>query len=147
MEFFGNQCPALPAFFTTTTGKLSFQSAGRSPLPESATISLVDDETALVHAIGEFLRESGFPVDAFSSQDAIDLAKEYPGRIDVLVTDVDMPGLRGPDLHSQIVEFQPEIRLSRGPSGYEIALRCALSAEPFRFIALLESLGQLQTGN
>jgi CheY-like chemotaxis protein len=44
----------------------------------SATILLVDDESALVHAIGEFLRESGYiGLDAFSSQDALDLAKEY----------------------------------------------------------------------
>ena len=68
-----------------------------SALPESATILLVDDETVLVHAIGEFLRESGFIVlDAFSSQHSLDLAKEYPGRIDVLVSDV---------------EFQPEIQV------------------------------------
>jgi hypothetical protein len=44
---------------------------------------LVDDETVLVHA-------------PFSSQDALDPAKEYPRRIDVLVSDV---------------EFQPEIQV------------------------------------
>jgi DNA-binding response OmpR family regulator len=46
---------------------------------DSDTILLVYDETALVHAIGEFLRASGYLVlDAFSSNDALDLAKEYP---------------------------------------------------------------------
>jgi hypothetical protein len=41
--------------------------------------------------------ESGFIVlDAFSSQDALDLAKEYPGWIDVPAGDV---------------EFQPEIQV------------------------------------
>ena len=73
---------------------------------------LVDDESVLVHAIGEFLRDSGHIVlDAFSSQDALALAKEHPGRIDLLITDVIMPGLRGPDLHGQIVELQPEIQV------------------------------------
>jgi two-component system cell cycle sensor histidine kinase/response regulator CckA len=71
----------------------------------SAVILLVDDEAALVHAIGEFLRECGFMVlDAFSSQDALALAQEYPGGIDVLVTDVVMPGIPGPDLHRQLLE-------------------------------------------
>jgi CheY-like chemotaxis protein len=91
---------------------LSFESVGRSPLPENCTILLVDDKTALVRAIGEFLRESGFiALDAFSSQDALDPAKEYPGHIDVLLSDVVMPGLRGPDLHHLIVEFQPKIKV------------------------------------
>jgi len=107
--YFGIDFPVVTA---PQSFPLSFESAGRSPLPESATILLVDDETALVHAIGEFLGESGFLIlDAFSSRDTLDLAKKYPGRIDVLVTDVVMPGPRGPDLHSQIVEFQPEIRV------------------------------------
>jgi hypothetical protein len=39
------------------------------------------------------------------------LAKEPPGRIDLLITNVLMPGLRGPDLHGQIVELQPEIQV------------------------------------
>lgn len=47
-------------------------SADSEDARESATILLVDDESALVHAIGEFLRESGYIVlDAFSSQDSL----------------------------------------------------------------------------
>jgi two-component system cell cycle sensor histidine kinase/response regulator CckA len=115
---------------------------------------LVDDETVLVHPIGEFLRESGFTVlDAFSSQDALDLAKEYPGRIDVLVSDVVMPGLRGPDLHQQIVEFQPEIQVffmsgyAGGPPDMKLPPGGLFLQKSFRFSALLESLRQLQSGN
>jgi FixJ family two-component response regulator len=133
---------------------LSFASVSRSPLPENATILLVDDETALVHAIGEYLRESGFLVlDAFSSQDALDLAKEYPGRIDVLVTDVVMTGLRGPDLHRQIIEFQPEIQVlfmsgyAEGLPDMKLPPGALFLQKPFRFSALLESLRRLQTGN
>jgi CheY-like chemotaxis protein len=72
----------------------------------------VDDEAALVHAIGEFLRESGFIVlDAFSSQDAPEIAKDHPGAIDILVTDVVMPGMRGPDLHRRVLELQPNLQV------------------------------------
>jgi len=97
---------------------LRFETSTADPSPGGATVLLVDDEAALVHAIGEFLRESGYLVlDAFSSQDALDLAKEHPRRIDVLITDVIMPGLQGPDLHRQIIELQPKIQV-RFMSGY-----------------------------
>jgi DNA-binding NtrC family response regulator len=100
---------------------------------------LVDDETVLVHAFGEFLRESGFIVlDAFSSQDALDLAKEYPGRIDVLVSDV---------------EFQPEIQVlfmsgyAEGLPDMKLPPGALFLQKPFRFSAPLESLRQLQSGS
>jgi hypothetical protein len=60
---------------------------------------------------------------------------------------------RGPDLHRQIVEFQPNpralyVRLGGGTPGYEIAPPGALFLQkPFRFSALLDSLHQLQSGN
>ena len=143
-----------PVVAAPQTFPLSFESAASSPLPESSTILLVDDEAALVHAIGEFLRESGFMVlDAFSPQDALDLAKEYPGRIDVLVSDVVMPGLRGPDLHHQIVEFQPEIKVlfmsgyAEGLPDMKLPPGAAFLQKPFRFSALLEGLRQLQSGD
>jgi two-component system cell cycle sensor histidine kinase/response regulator CckA len=85
-------------------------------MSESATALLVDDEIALVHAIGEFLRECGYIVlDAFSSQDALELAKEYPGRIDILVSDMVMPYARGPDLHRRVLELQPEMQVLSCP--------------------------------
>src|SRR5205814_6039540 len=62
---------------------------------DCATVLLVDDEAALVHSIGEFLRESGFIVlDSSSPENALQIAKEHPGPIDILITDVVMPNLR-----------------------------------------------------
>ena len=126
--------------------------ASDESLRDSATILLVDDESALVHAIGEFLRESGYMVlDAFSSQDALDLAKEYPGTIDLLVSDVIMPGLRGPDLHRQILEFQPDIQVlfmsgyAEGLAEMQLPPGALFLQKPFRFSSLLTSLRQLQS--
>jgi len=101
-----------PAISMPLAAPLTFDTLTADSSPEGRTVLLVDDESVLVHAIGEFLRDSGHIVlDAFSSQDALALAKEHPGRIDLLITDVIMPGLRGPDLHGQIVELQPEIQV------------------------------------
>ena len=128
---------------------LTFEPAGNTPVPESTTVLLVDDETALVHAIGEFLRESGYLVlDAFSSRDALELAKEYPGRIDILVTDIVMPDLRGSELYQEIFELQPEIQVlgyAEGLPEMKLPPGALFLQKPFRFSALLESLRQLQT--
>jgi len=48
---------------------LTFDTLTADSSPEGRTVLLVDDESVLVHAIGEFLRDSGHIVlDAFSSQ-------------------------------------------------------------------------------
>jgi two-component system cell cycle sensor histidine kinase/response regulator CckA len=139
-----------PAISAPQVSSLTFKPSNGNLLPDSATVLLVDDESALVHAIGEFLRECGYIVlDAFSVQDAVDLAKEHPGRIDVLITDVVMPDLSGPDLHRHILELQPDIQVLF-MSGYaECLSHTKLPADarflqkPFRFSVLLENLRQL----
>ena len=117
---------SFPLVAAPQTFALSFAPYTASALPESATILLVDDEIVLVHASGEFLRESGCIVlDAFSSQDALDLAKEYPGRIDVLVSDV---------------AFQPEIQVlfmsgyAEGLPDMKLPPGALFLQEPFRFL-------------
>jgi FixJ family two-component response regulator len=54
-----------------------------------------------------------------------------------------VPGLHGPDLYHQIVEFQPEIKVLF-MSGYAEGLP-DMKLPAFRFSALLESLRQLQS--
>jgi len=121
---------------------------------ESATVLLVDDEASLVHAIGEFLRESGFIVlDSVSPEDALQIASEHPGRIDILLTDVVMPGLRGPDLHRLILAVQPEIQVlfmsgyAEGLPEMQLPRGASFLQKPFRFSALLETLKELQSSN
>ena len=151
----GTHCQIyLPAVATPQAVPVTLEPESGTSMPESATVLLVDDETALVHAIGEFLRECGYIVlDAFSSQDALDLAKEYPGRIDILVSDIVMPDMRGPDLHGRVLELQPEMQVLF-MSGYAECLPdmklppgTLFLQKPFRFSALLASLRQLKTRN
>jgi CheY-like chemotaxis protein len=143
-----------PAVATPQAVPVTFEAASGTSLPESATVLLVDDEAALVHAIGEFLRECGYIVlDAFSSRDALDLAGEYPGRIDILVSDIVMPDVRGPDLYRRVLELQPEIQVlfmsgyAEGLPEMKLPPGALFLQKPFRFSALLESLRQLKTRN
>lgn len=116
----------------------------------SATLLLVDDEASLRHAIGEILRDSGYTVlEAADSQSALHLAREHPGAIDLLVTDVVMPGMRGPELHRNILASQPRIQVLF-ISGYaedlpetQLPPGARFLQKPFSFSALLENLRQL----
>jgi len=114
-----------------------------------AKLLLVDDEAALRHALAEILPDSGYGVlEAPSSQDALQIARDYPGAIDLLVTDVVMPGLRGPELYRRILALQPRIRVLF-MSGYaedlpetQLPQGTTFLQKPFSFAALLDSLAR-----
>ena len=120
------------------------------PSSNKATLLLVDDEPALRHAIGEILRESGYTVlDAPSAHAALDIAREHPGAIDLLVTDVVMPGLRGPELHQRLLEIQPRIQVlfmsgyAEGLPETQLPRGAAFLQKPFAFSSLLQALRSL----
>lgn len=71
-------------------------------------ILIVDDEKNYPTIIGEILKEEGFiPVTASSSLDALDiLKKEY---IDLVLTDVKMPGMNGIELLEQLRVIRPDM--------------------------------------
>jgi CheY-like chemotaxis protein len=63
------------------------------------TILLVEDEPALLTIARKLLEQSGYIVLAASSpKEALRIAGEHPGAIHLLLTDVIMPEMSGPDL-------------------------------------------------
>jgi len=114
---------------------------------ERLTILLVDDEPALCQAIAEGLREAGHCVlDSQNPYDALELAR-YPGRtIDLLLTDIVMPGLRGTELAQQVRALQPAIQLiymsgyAEGLADLAIPAGAVFLRKPFRFASLLEQI-------
>jgi PAS domain S-box-containing protein len=76
------------------------------------TIVLADDETALRLPLAEFLRIAGHHVlDSHDPLDALEMARRHNGCIDVLMTDIVMPGLRGTDLARQVAELHPGVQV------------------------------------
>jgi FixJ family two-component response regulator len=79
--------------------------------------------------------------------------KNIPGASTFFLSDVVMPGLRGPDLHRQILELQPKIKVlfmsayAEGLPDMKLPPGAAFLQKPFRFSALLEGLRQLQSGD
>jgi PAS domain S-box-containing protein len=65
----------------------------------SGTILLAEDERSVRDLVARILRSAGYTVlVAESGEDALRLADEYRGSIDLLTTDVAMPGMTGPQL-------------------------------------------------
>jgi two-component system cell cycle sensor histidine kinase/response regulator CckA len=73
-----------------------------TPLPRdggSETLLVVEDEPALRRVATRILRLAGYQVlEAGDAREALDIAARYRGAIDLLFTDVVMPGMSGPEL-------------------------------------------------
>jgi signal transduction histidine kinase len=71
-------------------------------------ILLVEDERSLQRLMGLVLRSSGYEVlEAGSAQEALLLAGGKEPSIDLLVTDVVMPEMRGPELTDRLTQRNP----------------------------------------
>ena len=95
--------------------------SGQSPMlgPEmsrfprgSETIVLVDDDEGVRAVARRILQRAGYTVlSAPDGVEAMRLISESGGRIDLLVTDVVMPGLGGRDLVAHVRDTYPDLRV------------------------------------
>jgi two-component system, cell cycle sensor histidine kinase and response regulator CckA len=88
------------------------QQRGSVPAPtdREQTVLIAEDQDALRELATEFLTSAGYTV--FSAKDgmqALDLAKRWGGPIHVLLTDVIMPNMRGPDLGKRLKDLRSEV--------------------------------------
>jgi DNA-binding NtrC family response regulator len=71
---------------------------------------VVDDEPLLRKLMRRVLEDGGFHVlTAENGRDAIKVSESHPGEIDVLVSDVIMPGMDGPALAEELKETDPNL--------------------------------------
>jgi CheY-like chemotaxis protein len=76
------------------------------------TILVVDDEESLRTVIVDLLGHLGYcTLSAANGQDAMKLALEHPGKIDLLLTDVVMHPLTGPMLAEKLMRSRPEMKV------------------------------------
>lgn len=76
------------------------------------TILLVEDEELLRHVVIDMLGQLGYRVlGATNGKEALALAEKYSGKIDVLVTDVLLPELPGPQLAHSLLASRPNLRV------------------------------------
>jgi two-component system cell cycle sensor histidine kinase/response regulator CckA len=76
------------------------------------TVLLVEDQDGIRDLVGEFLRKSGYTVlIAADGNEALQMAKEHKGPIDLLLSDVVMPNLGGRELSRRLTEPRPQMKV------------------------------------
>jgi len=91
------------------------QAAPRLPEPApggSETVLVVEDEEAVRHLVCRVLRGKGYRVlGAPNAESALLLAGSTPAPIDLLVTDMVMPGMGGTTLAAELTAVRPAMRV------------------------------------
>jgi two-component system cell cycle sensor histidine kinase/response regulator CckA len=83
-----------------------------SALRGTETVLLVEDEGALRALTRHLLEICGYTVlEAKSGTEALDVSQQHTGPIDLLLTDVVMPGISGRLLADQLMQLRPQIQV------------------------------------
>jgi two-component system, cell cycle sensor histidine kinase and response regulator CckA len=76
------------------------------------TVLLVEDQDRVRTGIAKALQKGGYKVlSARHAEEALELSQRHRDRIDLLLTDMVMPGLGGDQLAEQILQSRPDIRV------------------------------------
>lgn len=76
------------------------------------TILLVDDEESLRTVVVDLLRQLGYQMlSAASGKEALALAEKDPTKIDLLITDVIMDEMPGPELAELLLSSRPDMKV------------------------------------
>ncbi len=76
----------------------------------NAVILLVEDESMVREITGEVLSHAGYRVlETSNAREALQVASEHQGRIDLLLTDIVMPEMNGTDLADRMLNRQPDL--------------------------------------
>jgi two-component system cell cycle sensor histidine kinase/response regulator CckA len=113
------------------------QEPRRSAPASGERILLVEDEVPVRRAIAAMLEVLGYrPIAAESAEDALDIARSYEGNIDLLLTDVVMPRIGGPELARRFLALRPRAKVLY-TSGYteDAMLRQGVATADIAFMA------------
>jgi PAS domain S-box-containing protein len=83
-----------------------------SPTHGVETVLFVEDEPMVLDLGSRVLRSHGYRVlVASNATDALQVAREHDGKVDLLLTDVVMPGMPGPELAARLETVTPDLRV------------------------------------
>ena len=113
------------------------------------TILVVDDDAAVLKSVASILRQANFRVlSASSGPAALKLAKATEGEIQLLLSDVDMVPLSGPDLGETLKQTRPDTHvmlMSGGAKGSLLVLNYgwAFIQKPFVQTKLVQMIKEV----
>ncbi len=138
-----------------TAEKINQIVPSRKNIAENRTVLLVEDEAALRKLTRKTLLDAGFTVlEAKDALEAIEIARQTATHIDLLLTDVIMPGMSGRALAEALSPHRPEMRViyMSGYSDGVIAKHGIVNAElailrkPFSKDELMRSVEDVAVG-
>ena len=112
------------------------------------TVLLVEDEADVRTLTCEFLKAAGYQVlTAVDGEDGLDIGHKFADSIDVLVTDVVMPRMRGPELAKRLKRRLPDLKVvymsgytEEFSEGQSLLERASFLQKPFSRDALLRQI-------
>lgn len=118
-----------------------------APKEQGGTILLVEDDDSVRNLVREGLTAQGYTLlVAGSGVEALEICQQYSRQIDLLLTDIVMPGMSGPELAEKLYEIFPSAKMlfMTGYTDTVIARHGALN-QPVEIIQkpfTIEQLGQ-----
>lgn len=83
----------------------------RSSEPLQSVILVADDDALVRNLVTLLMRQDGyFVLPAADGHEGLELSRQYPGPIDLVITDVEMPRLNGIDLCAHLFEERSGIK-------------------------------------
>ncbi|HUJ24129.1 MAG TPA: ATP-binding protein [Bryobacteraceae bacterium] len=141
-------------YFPQSAGEariLPARSQGETPAPGSGTVLVVEDEELVRRSLHEILAGSGYRVlQARNAREAMLIGRDNGEVIDLMLADLVLPGLGGPELADELRPAQPDMRVLY-ISGYHDDARVrrikqagkSFFPKPFTAAAIAEKVGEL----
>lgn len=139
----------LPRVDSSTEPTNSVRFAGQE------TILVVEDDHAVRHVLSRLLSDRGYTVHcAADPEQATKILLQHSDSIRLLLTDVDLPGLSGPELYNNLVVIHPELKaIYMSGQSDEVVLRrrnlnrrTAFLQKPFESQSLLRMIRDVLDG-
>lgn len=120
----------------------------RSPAPKREALLLVDDEALVRRVVPRILEREGFVVrTAENGSEALSYLESHECKVRLMLTDIVMPSMSGPELAAVVSLRYPEIRVLF-MSGYAVEtgtgrareLAHPLLEKPFRSVELIAAV-------
>jgi len=113
----------------------------------NGTVLLVDDEASVRRVAAEALRGAGYRVvEASSGEEAVEIARNFPDRFDLVVADYSLPAMNGSDACDRISESHKDVKvlfISGDPSSVTRTESSQTLDKPFSLRQLLERVSTL----
>ena len=103
----------------------------------------------MLNLVGTILRRAGYDVESFDDPEAaLRAVQGQPSRALAMITDVEMPGMRGPELATRLAQARgdlPVLFMSGSARAPELLPNQAFVSKPFTPDELLRSLRSVLT--